>query len=147
MAITFHNNGISLKLDNKRKLSSFIKELITQHLGCKDKINIHFIFCNDSFLLDINRKFLNHDTYTDIITFDLSESSQELSSEIYISIERVTENAIKFNANFEKELHRVIFHGVLHLCGFKDKSKTHKLKMTEQENKCLETYFNNKLNN
>ncbi|RYZ50702.1 MAG: rRNA maturation RNase YbeY, partial [Sphingobacteriales bacterium] len=100
-----------------------------------------YIFCNDEYLLEKNQQFLNHDTLTDIITFDLSESENELVSEIYISTDRIAENAEKFGMSYETELHRVIFHGTLHLCGFKDKKKEDKALMTEMENDSLQRYF------
>ena len=90
----------------------------------------------------MNQNFLDHDSFTDIITFDLSESKQELQGEIYISIERVKENAKLYKTTFADELHRVIFHGVLHLCGFKDKTPKDQKIMRENEDYCLEHYKN-----
>ncbi len=84
---------------------------------------LQYIFCSDAYLLDINREYLQHDFFTDIITFDLSEKGQPINAEIYISVERVRDNAANYNSSFRKEIHRVIFHGVLHLCGYKDKSQ------------------------
>ena len=104
------------------------------------KASFTYIFCSDEALLEMNKQFLNHDTYTDIITFDLSENDTELAGEIYISKDRVAENAAKFDTEYEDELHRVIFHGALHLCGFKDKNKTDKEEMRRQEDKCLKQY-------
>jgi probable rRNA maturation factor len=83
---------------------------------------LHYIFCSDTYLARINREYLHHNTYTDIITFDLSESKAAISGEIYISIDRIRENAVLYNTSFRDELHRVIFHGALHLCGYKDKT-------------------------
>jgi rRNA maturation RNase YbeY len=88
----------------------------------------------------MNQQFLDHDTYTDIITFDLSETKELKLGEIYISIDRVKENAVKFGNEYTDELHRVIFHGALHLCGFKDKAKADKEEMRRQEDKCLQKY-------
>lgn len=82
---------------------------------------LHFIFCNDEYLLDVNIQYLNHDTFTDIITFDNSEDEGEIDGDIFISLERVKENATKFKVDFETELARVLAHGVLHLCGYGDK--------------------------
>ena len=93
-------------------------------------------FCSDAYLLDINRTYLQHDYYTDIITFDL-----EGAAEIYISVDRVKENAQAEGVSFKQELHRIIFHGVLHLCGFSDKTASAKIEMTRQENKLLAHYF------
>lgn len=102
---------------------------------------LDYIFCTDEYLLGINQQFLKHDTLTDIITFDLSDSIDELMGEIYISVERVRENAQKFGVNYNDELHRVIFHGALHLCGFKDKKEADRLEMRRMEDKCLREYF------
>ena len=98
---------------------------------------ISFIFCNDDYLLDVNRKYLNHDYYTDIITFDYREGDI-LSGDIFISLDTVRSNAKEFGSTFKDELHRVIVHGVLHLIGFNDKSEEESLVMRENENKCLE---------
>ena len=85
-------------------------------------------------MLSINNKFLGHDTYTDIITFPLNEVGEAISGEIYISVDRVRENAANEGCTIKKELHRVLFHGVLHLCGYKDKTKKDKKTMTAKEN-------------
>jgi rRNA maturation RNase YbeY len=90
----------------------------------------------------MNQQFLKHNTFTDIITFDLSEAKDELTGEIYISVDRVADNAAKFNTTYNEELHRVIFHGALHLCGFKDKKKADQKNMRRNENLCLKNYFN-----
>lgn len=102
---------------------------------------INYIFCDDAYLLKINQQYLYHDTYTDIITFQLSPKGQALLSDIYISVERVRENASLFNTSIKRELHRVIFHGALHLCGYKDKTKADALKMRMAEEKALNLYF------
>jgi probable rRNA maturation factor len=132
--ISFNNNDIKFSLKNKSILKKWISETIIAEKGKTGDIN--FIFCNDDYLLEINQKYLNHDTLTDIITFDYSEKDKK-SGDIFISIERVKENAEKFNVSMEEELHRVIIHGILHLCGFKDKNKADKALMTEAENKHL----------
>lgn len=141
MAIQYFEVEVASGLKQKRNLSSFLKDLVLQYLDVK-KINISYIFCDDTYLLEKNRQFLNHDTLTDIITFDLSEKDTELVSEIYISVDRIRENAEKFKIDYQTELHRVIFHGALHLCGFKDKKKEDKALMTQMENDCLKKYFN-----
>lgn len=98
------------------------------------KLNeLTYIFCSDNYLLNINRQYLDHDTYTDIITFDNSEGNNIVTSDIFISIERIRENAVNFNVPEITELHRVIIHGVLHLLGYKDKTPADKQKMTEKE--------------
>ncbi len=97
---------------------------------------INYIFCDDRYLLKINQDHLDHDTYTDIITFDYTEG-QEIYADIYISIERVRDNAKDFKEPFERELSRVMAHGVLHLCGYKDKTLEEKTIMREKEDDCL----------
>jgi rRNA maturation RNase YbeY len=94
--------------------------------------SLNYIFCTDKFLLGINRSYLNHDDYTDIITFNLSENLV-VEGEIYISIDRVKENAQLFRRNFNEEIRRVIFHGALHLCGYKDNTASQKKQMRERE--------------
>src|SRR5687768_8407247 len=122
MAIHYYEQEVKSKLSGKRALSQYLLQLVKEHLPGVKEIGLSFIFCTDTYLLGLNKQFLDHDTFTDIVTFDLSESKQELTAEIYISIERIIENALKFSTSYNHELHRVIFHGVLHLCGFKDKS-------------------------
>ena len=98
--------------------------------------DIKFVFCDDNFLLKINKEFLGHDTYTDIITFDYSIGN-EVISEIYVSTDRVEENAKKYKQTFENEIHRVMIHGVLHLCGYNDKLAEEKQIMRDKENHYL----------
>ncbi|HRO42300.1 MAG TPA: rRNA maturation RNase YbeY [Flavipsychrobacter sp.] len=141
MAVRYFEQQVNSKLKNKRRLSSFLQSLIQKHRDDLKTIDLTYIFCNDNYLVEINQKFLNHDTLTDIITFDLSENEDDLVSEIYISIDRIKENAEKFKVQYEQELHRVIFHGALHLCGFKDKTSIAKEKMRQQEDSCLQQYF------
>ncbi len=101
---------------------------------------INFVFCSDKVLLKINRKYLKHDYYTDIITFDLSETGAVMG-DIYISIDRVSENARKLGVSFKSEIHRVIFHGVLHLCGYNDKTKAEMKKIRKKEEFYLAMYL------
>lgn len=142
MAIRYYEQDVNAKLTAKRRLSSFLEALVHKHLPDIRSTQLNFIFCQDAYLLQINQQYLNHDTFTDIITFDLSENKTSLQGEIYISIERIQENATQFNTTYAHELHRVIFHGVLHLCGFKDKSAKDKATMQAMENDCLNNYFN-----
>jgi probable rRNA maturation factor len=102
---------------------------------------LNYIFCTDEYLLQVNRDFLQHDYYTDIITFDLSDTSKRVSGEIYISVDRVKDNALTQGVSFTEELHRVIFHGALHLCGYKDKKPAEVKAMRSAEDKYLELYF------
>lgn len=104
--------------------------------------SLNVIFCGDAQLLEINQSFLQHDDYTDIITFDLSASKKEpITGEIYISAERVRENAGTFQTTINHELHRVIFHGVLHLCGYGDKKPKEVIQMRQKEGEWLKKYF------
>ena len=139
MAINYHDLEISSNLKNKRKLSAFIKTKVLEYLAVK-KIDVTYVFCTDDYLLEKNIAYLDHDTLTDIITFDLSENEKELNAEMYISIDRIKENAGSLNTPYQEELHRVIFHGLLHLCGFKDKSKEDVLLMRQKEQECLNQY-------
>ncbi len=100
-------------------------------------MNINIVFCSDSYLLDINQNYLDHDTFTDIVTFDNSETPGLLESDIFISVDRVRENAKKLGFAFHQELRRVMAHGLLHLLGFKDKTGTDQALMREKENECL----------
>lgn len=136
----FEEEGVKARLSGKRALNKYILEVIDQHLDVR-KVDINYIFCTDEGLLEKNIAFLNHDTLTDIITFDLSESDTELTSEIYISVDRVADNAQKFGVSYNTELHRVLFHGILHLCGFKDKKPAEEKEMRHQEDLCLQGYF------
>lgn len=130
-------------LKSRNKLRSFLLKMMKEHKKEVECINI--IFCDDPYLLSINKSFLGHDYFTDIITFDLSDKTQSLlQAEIYISIDRVKENAALHQSTYQKELHRVLFHGFLHLAGFKDKSKQQKSIMREEENKLLSKYFSSK---
>ncbi len=125
-------------LQSRAELKAFIEILFKKE---KKKLgSINYIFCSDKRLLEINQQFLRHDYYTDIITFDLSETDFT-QAEIYISIDRVKDNAKTEGVSFKSELHRVIFHGALHLCGYKDKSKREALQMREKESFYLLKYF------
>jgi rRNA maturation RNase YbeY len=140
--ITFNNQDISFTLKNKILLKKWINTVIEQK--SRKTGNINFSFCSDHFLLDINKKYLNHNTFTDIITFDYSKQSpkQVISGDIFISINRIEENAKKFSKTFGNELHRVMIHGVLHLLGYTDKTKLSKAEMTKQEDLCLQILDN-----
>lgn len=140
MPAGFFEQGVNAKLSRRRTLSHFLDELIRARRAVS-KVQLRYIFCSDEALHRINLQFLQHDTYTDIITFDLSEKPQELLGEIYISTERVAENAATFNTTYERELHRVIFHGALHLCGLRDKTSAEKKEMRAAEDAALAAWF------
>lgn len=134
MAITFSSSDLKFTPKNKKGVSTWITQVIIHHkLRPGD---IHFTFCSDQKLLEINLEFLKHNTYTDIITFDYSEEDK-IAGEIFISIDRIKENAEKFTTSFYHELHRVMIHGILHLCGYTDKTPKDKKKMTSAEDECL----------
>jgi rRNA maturation RNase YbeY len=135
--ISFRNEDIKLSLKNRTALKQWIEAVVKKHKRKTGEIS--FVFCSDEFLLDMNRQYLDHDTYTDIITFDYSkeDAKQPVSGEIFISTDRVRENAEKFDKPFENELQRVIIHGVLHLLGFGDKTKKAREEMRKQEDLCL----------
>lgn len=142
MPARFYEQEVDAKLKNRRALSKYLDELVQEHLSGVKQIKLTYIFCSDEYLLNINKEFLNHDTYTDIVTFDLGEYEDEMIGEIYVSIDRVAENASKFGKTYQDELHRVIFHGALHLCGYKDKTQEQKNEMRQAEDKCLAAYLN-----
>lgn len=126
-------------LDNKKRLESWIVSVVNSHdytIG-----DLSYLFCDDDYLLEINQEFLNHDTYTDIITFDYSYG-KTLSAELLISTERVKDNAKVFKTSFYNELHRVMIHGVLHCLGFKDKTELETEAMREAENNALQLLEN-----
>ena len=137
--IEFHAHEVSLTLKNRKRLKPFIQSIIKQETG--KPASVSYIFCSDEYLLKINRQYLNHDYYTDIITFDLSESAGFIIGEVYISIDRVKENANMNESTFTNELHRVIFHGALHLSGQNDKSPEQAKQMRKKEDYYLSQYF------
>ncbi len=138
MPVTFHIADTTLPKLSKTTLKNFI---VSQALReTKKKISISYVFCSDEYLLNINKQFLAHDYYTDIITFPLSENEKKIEAEIYISIDRVKDNAAKFKTEFQEELYRVVFHGVLHLAGYKDKTKAEKETMRNKENEWLSKF-------
>jgi rRNA maturation RNase YbeY len=104
--------------------------------------SINYVFCSDKIILEINKKYLHHDFYTDVITFDLSPDNKAISAEVYISIERIKDNSKQLGLSIKSELHRVLFHAALHLCGYSDKKKKDKEVMRKKENELLDKYFN-----
>ena len=134
--ISFNNLLEGFELINPKQLKNWLKEIIQREFD-KWEGEIIYVFTNDAYLLTINQNFLKHDSFTDIITFDTSTEKDLISGEIYISIERVRENAQKQNQAFEVELSRVLVHGVLHLLGFTDATSEEKAIMKTQEDYCL----------
>ena len=122
-------------LRDRTRLKRFLASLFKKE---KKRLGeLQYIFCSDDYLLQINRQYLNHNYFTDIVTFDLSEKDQLINAEIYISVDRVRENAREFGSSLRQELHRVMFHGALHLCGYKDKTIAEKKIMRKMEDKYL----------
>jgi probable rRNA maturation factor len=130
-AIQFFEEDIAYTLKQKTAIRQWVTDTIIAE-GYKLK-ELTYIFCSDSYLLQINQQYLNHDTYTDIITFDNSDIAKTIIGDIFISIDRIRENAGKFSHTVADELHRVIIHGALHLLGYKDKTPADKKKMTLKE--------------
>jgi rRNA maturation RNase YbeY len=135
--IAFLSEDITFELKEKLKHKAWLKDAAKAE-GFKIG-ELNYIFCSDAYLLDINQKYLGHDTLTDIVTFDNSEDPKMIEGDIFISIERVRENALKFDTA-GSELKRVMVHGLLHLAGYKDKDKAQKELMTIKENEHLKTY-------
>lgn len=135
-AIHFFTEDIKYTLKNKLPLKRWIKDTIVAEGFKLDELN--FILCSDEYLLRINQEYLDHDTYTDVITFDNSEQENLITGDIFISMDRIIENASGFGLSEEMELHRVMIHGTLHLLGYKDKGKAAKQQMTEKEDHYLQ---------
>lgn len=134
--IDFHFET-EFELENTTKYSDWATRIIEAHQ--RSHTQIDYIFCDDEFLLDINQKYLDHDTYTDIITFDYTDN-KIIAGDVFISIDRIRENAATFNVDFHNELLRVMSHGILHLMGYKDKSEKDSLIMREKENECINMF-------
>jgi rRNA maturation RNase YbeY len=137
--IHFFSNDVPVPLKNMTNLKNFIESIFRKELQKLDSIN--YIFCSDKVILEINRKYLNHDFYTDVITFDLSANNTSISAEVYISIERIRDNAKELGVTIKSELHRVLFHAALHVCGYNDKKKKDKEIMRKKEDELLIKYF------
>lgn len=137
MPILFYHEDVKpLKLE-RRKIKNWISSVITSEN--KKAGSINFIFCSDEYLLKVNKQYLDHDYYTDIITFDYVEGKL-ISGDIFISVDRVTDNATKFRVSFDQELRRILVHGVLHLLGYPDKEPAQKTVMTAKEDQYLATF-------
>lgn len=130
-SISFYTEDIKYVLKNKTVLKQWINATIVQE-GF-DLEGLNFILCSDEYLLRINQEYLDHDDYTDVITFDNSEAPKTVLGDIFISVERIKENAALFGCPVYQELCRVMIHGTLHLLGYKDKTKSAKKQMTEKE--------------
>lgn len=137
-SIHFHFADIRFHFPKRTVTKERIASLI--HKEGKQINEINYIFCTDAYLLELNQGYLQHDTLTDIITFHYHQDTHPVHSDIYISIERVKENAKNFGVSFNHELHRVLFHGALHLCGYKDKKKKEEQLMRLKEETYLELF-------
>lgn len=133
--INFRSGDRPFIFPNKTGLKSFIETIFKKEK--KELGEINYIFCSDEMLLKINQDFLQHNYFTDIITFGLQEQGQPIEAEIYISIDRVKDNAIQHGVGYENEMMRVLFHGALHLCGYKDKKKSEIQEMRAKEDQYL----------
>ncbi len=134
MPINFFKDDVNFKFTNRKKTDIWLRSVVKGYSF--SQINLSYIFCSDNALIKINKEFLDHDYYTDVITFDFS-SSKRLVGEIYISIDRVKDNAESLETSFERELSRVMVHGLLHMLGYKDASPKEKQEMREVEDKYL----------
>ena len=139
MAIYFFSEEINFELKEKLNRKRWLRYIATK-AGFNIK-ELNYVFCSDEYLYQINLEYLNHETYTDIITFDNSEKEFELSGDIFISIDRVNENAKTHNQKIETELSRVLAHGLLHLMGYKDKTKEESTLMRQKEEESINLYF------
>jgi probable rRNA maturation factor len=129
---------IRFNLASRERLKVFICSIFKREKKAFESLNI--IFCDDNYLLELNQEFLKHGYYTDILSFQLSSPGKPLVAEIYISVDRVRDNAKNLNSTFKSEIHRIIFHGILHFCGYKDKSPSDIIKMRAAEEKLLTRY-------
>ena len=131
------NYELDFALENEQAYEDWLSEVITSENKTEGEIN--YIFCDDDYLLEINQQYLDHDTLTDIISFDYSIGN-DLHGDIFISIDRVRENALDFNVSFEEELKRVLVHGILHYCGYKDKSESEEQLMRQKEDEKMKMF-------
>ncbi len=131
MSISYFNEDVPFPKIKRRVISNWLKDVIIS----EGKVNgdVSFIFCSDNYLLEVNKKYLDHDYFTDVITFDYVEGNV-INGDIFISVDRVKENSLTFKSSYFDELSRILVHGVLHLLGYKDKLKNDKILMTEKEN-------------
>lgn len=137
MAISFTTADVSYRITASQRVKNWLKSVIEQEDRTLGAVTV--VWCSDEYLLGVNRQFLDHDYYTDIITFDYTEGDK-VSGDLMISLDRIKDNSKKFNTMFHVEQLRVLVHGILHLCGYKDKTKDEEKLMREKENFYLEKY-------
>jgi len=133
--VSFFNQDVDIKLSNKTKIADWLTKVANGYDQPITQLN--YIFCSDQFLLELNKQYLNHDFFTDILTFDMREPGEELKGDIYVSTDRVAENANRYVVPFEIELYRVMAHGLLHLIGYRDSTESEKQAMKEAEDQAL----------
>jgi rRNA maturation RNase YbeY len=138
MKVAFRSADRTLRLQGKTALKDFVARIFKKEKTALGSLT--YIFCSDEFLLQMNRDFLQHDYYTDIITFGLSVPGQPVEAEVYISLDRVRDNAASLGITYKEETFRVIFHGALHLCGYKDKKKSEIVTMRAKEDQYLRLF-------
>lgn len=136
--INFINEDIEFSLNNESNYIDWLLSIAKKENASIDSLT--YVFCSDNYLLSINKEYLNHDYFTDIITFDNSSDSKNIYGDIFISVERVKDNSIEFKTTFENELKRVISHGILHLIGYNDKTNDDKTLMRQKENTYISLY-------
>lgn len=137
--ISFLTDNIKMPRLDRKAVRAWITAVVSTYEGRKTG-NLNYIFCNDERILEVNKEFLGHDYYTDIITFDYSEPDV-VSGDMYISLETVETNSLKFHTSYDKELMRVIIHGVLHLCGINDKGRGERAVMEAAEERALDMWY------
>jgi rRNA maturation RNase YbeY len=131
------NYELNFKLEDETAYSNWLSKVISSEY--KHEGDINYVFCDDNYLIEINKQYLHHDTLTDIISFDYSVRN-ELQGDVFISIERVRENAVDFKVDFEEELRRVLVHGILHFCGYKDKGEKDEKRMRQKEEEKMKMF-------
>lgn len=136
MAVRFHNQDVNFNIPHKNKIKAWVKSSLIEEGYILGEINV--VFCSDESLLQMNEQYLKHNYYTDIITFEYS--SRPVSGDLFISVDRINENAVKFGVSVSDEALRVIIHGVLHLCGYSDHLPVHKNRMREKEDYYLNVW-------
>jgi probable rRNA maturation factor len=133
--IEFFSEDVEFELNNPEQVAEWISDIIERHE--RELSNLTYIFCSDEYLHEINVEYLDHDTLTDVITFNNADEEGIIEGDVFISIDRVRDNALDHGTSFDDELHRVIIHGVLHLLGFKDKTEEQEALMRKEEDSSL----------
>ena len=137
--IQFFFDGVRPTVRNRRELKQFLRSVFKAEGIELESMNV--IFSTDKAVRAINKKYLGHDFFTDIVTFNLAREGKPVVADVYVSVDRVRDNALNQDETFQRELHRVVFHGALHLCGYKDKSRSEREEMRGRENHYLAAYF------